>query len=301
MTIYITTTKKQTLNFNFAQDLSTQTGTFYLKDGSTTVFSQELTAIDASAGTFKLDLTSVTSDEDLGIYSYICDFSVAGEVDTGTVYLIENETKRIDEIKQTYGLVFDISMMTKAFRNAKKKLIDYYYADGSDIIYSTYENSIEIDNYVADNKNYGFVCNDSIRVYEFTTTPPFTLTELNNNIDNIQFNYPTGKTIVTMDGEYPTDEKSLKIEYKKTIEDFSNVYDTVKYVQELLTYLYLLDHVEINKLQLGFTTKEINGVSFTYDKESIDDLKIKIRQWIDNEATIFEEIIIKNVTFSNDY
>lgn len=293
--------KKQTLNFDFNQDLTGQTGTFYLKDGSTIIFSQGLVAINAVIGTFKLDLTSDTTDEDIKEYSYECSFNVAGIVESGEVYLIENETNRIKEIKQKYKLVFDTATMTKAFNNAKRRTVDFLYTDGVSTDYFTNNKIVKIDNYVADNLNYGFVCKDNIRVYEYSKQAPYTVTELNNNITDILFDYPTGKTIITLDDDYPSDGCSMKVDYKKSILSFSEIYDKVKYIQELYTYLYLLDHTEINKLQLGFTTKDINGISFTFDKSSIDDLKIKIRQWIDNEAIEFEEILVNDVTISNVY
>jgi len=302
MTIYITAHKKQELSFDFEQDLDGETGTFYLKLSGVTVFSKELTAVDASAGTFTLSLTSTETIIDLSVYDYQVDFDVTGTVETGECYLIENEDLRIEEIKEKYKLVFDKATMTRAFNKAKNRTIKFLYSDGEDKEYSTNNNLIEIDNFVADNNNYGFVCKDSIRVYEYTTIPPYSTTELNNNISTIEFDYPTGKTIITMDDDYPSSGSKLKVEYKKVSVKFdSELYETVKYIQELYTYLYLLETLTLNKLQLGFTTKSINNVTFDFNKESIDDLKIKIRQWIENEAIEFEEILINDVTLSNDY
>ena len=305
MIMYLIYFKKQDVDFDFDQDLTGQTGTYYLMDGTTVIFSKTLTAVDESVGTYTMILSEGQTNEDLKKYTYVVTFDVAGDVDLGTSFLIENEEKRIADIKNKYSLVFDNDAMTAAFNNAIKKTIKFLYSDGKDMKYNTDNGSgselLEIDNYVADNLNYGFVSEDNLRIYEYTNTAPYVVTELNSNISSVQFDYPNGKTIITMDDEYPSDLNTLKIDYQKVSDKFSNVYDTVKYVQELYTYLYLLDHTEINKLQLGFTIKEINGVSFTYDKDSIEDLKIKIRQWIDNESTEFEEILVNNVTLSNDY
>jgi len=270
-----------------------------ITSGNTTI-TKALVAVDESAGTYTATLTDNQTKVDLGEYTYSADFVAAGNVESGIAYMIDNEEKRIAAIKKKYGLVFDNDMMTSAFTNAKKSTTEFLF-NKNDRKYFTDNTLIEIENYVADNLNYGFVCKDNIRVYEYTVTPPYTLTELNDNISSIVFDYPNGNTIITMDSDYPSSSCDMKVEYYKIAEKFSEVYDKIKYVQELQTYLYLLDHTEINKLQLGFTTKEINGISFTFDKDSIDDLKIKVRQWIDNEANMFQEIVITDVTISNKY
>ena len=302
MAYYITQKKTQTLTFDLSDDFTGEILTFNLLNGDETLYTGTLVATDITTGKFTLTVASANVDYDVGEYTYDITSNIEGEIDSGYAYIIEDEETRVEFIKGKYGFNFSEDILRIALKQANKNIIKYLFSDGDKKLYHTdTNNQIKIDNYVADNKFYGFVSRENMRVYQYMTHYPYTVQELNDKITNINFDLPIGSSVITFDDQYPTSGYSMKVEYKKIIKPYDDVIDVIKYIQELYVYLYLLDTVEINKMQLGFTSRSINNVTFDFNKESVDDLKIKIRQWIDNEANEFEEILINDVNISNDY
>ncbi len=105
-----------------------------------------------------------------------------------------------------------------------------------------------------------------------------------------------------MDGAYPSDAQyKMRIEYKRTRVSFEDAEDKLKYCQELLTFLYLATTNNIHQLQMGFTTQETNGISFNFDKQSVDDFRKQIQILLNTNASGFQVLEMEDVTQRNSY
>jgi hypothetical protein len=118
---------------------------------------------------------------------------------------------------------------------------------------------------------------DDIEVYEFDKTDYASPeTDRSSNISSFIPKYG----FLVMDTSLPTSGKSFRIKYYKSKYRLEDIKEELKRLNVLFAVNYLFENTSFDKLQNGISSWNLNGVSITFDqntmKQIIDDNKSKI-------------------------
>ncbi len=296
-------------------DLTGLTGKFqvYLDTPQTTdvnVIDKAL-VIPTQEGTSLGKCTCSLDDDDLdidtAIYNYKLVFVYGVDdnriLQTGTVNVIGDDNTRIEQIKKKYGLTFDYYTMRTALNFAHKQMLSYAYVFEELTIPQTDSNDqILIENYVMDSDFDNSVTSADIDVFEYQKESPYDTNDLTANVSAVTFNHPNGKTILTMDGAYPTDSTyTLMVKYYRGIDTFSNLNQDIMYLEEMFVLLHLFSILSPYKLQYGITRRSINGVKVEFNFEAIQEFKSKLNIDINQVKLRIRGLTYKNIIIDKDY
>lgn len=235
------------------------------------------------------NVTFITNEMILPLskYKYILTFDLgAGEVvyQTGYFLVKQNIDSRIVDIKSKFGLSFDDPTMQNAISWAHEQINSNAFNSekGTNMI-TDVNNILELGNYVMDNNYDGIIDINDIEIREYLNVSPYTVNDLSEHVSSILFDHPSGKTFLTMDGSYPTSNYVLEIKYSRASKPYVKAYETISYLEELYILKHLFMNLEIYQLQRGMTSRSINGVDITFDKQAIDEFIATLQVWITNE------------------
>ena len=309
----ITTAKKTETTFDFIivdsagspVDLGAETGQIIIKREQlgeyTTILTKALTVTDASNGVCEVTLTATELDINPIQYDYNLTFTTLGILQQGTFTLTGEAYNRVDEIKTKYGLTFDSGILTRAFVYAKQQMKNNAYISHTENPVVDNNNIFKIDNYLVDANSDGFINKFDIEVKQYMRDYPYTEQDLTNNVVSIMYNHPIGKTIITMDDEYPTTSYTFEVGYYNCSKSYANSKENIEYTEELYMIFHLFDVLEPYKLQKGIPNKTINGVSIEFDRDGIAQYKLQLFHQINNEIIKFRKINFRNVNIDKVY
>lgn len=248
------------------------------EENSAAIITKSLTVSDAARGLVTVTLDNTETDIDVGRYTFNLIFNFDTDDDrilgVGQLIVKGDDTNRLAQIKTLYGLSFDDYILNEALTYSHTEMIkNAFYSQKIENVKTDNNNMIAIANYVMDSDLDGTVDKTDITIYEYTTTPPLVKTDLADNISSVTFDYPDGKTHITMDDSYPSANNRLVVEYKQGSSKYDDLRSDIRKLEETYVLYYLFSVLEPYKLQQGMTEKTLNGVTLRYDKDSIDKLK----------------------------
>lgn len=271
----------------------------------TYVIDKSLTIDSAIKGEVSVNLDDNDNDISVAEYQYILEF-VYGVDDNrilgyGAFSILGDDIERINQIKDKYGLEYDELAMKSAFNWAHKQMLNNAFVDMEED-YKSAKDEFKIDNFVMDKNFDGVIDKNDIEIKEFMTKTPYTVNDLSSNILSVIFDHPSGKTIISMDAEYPSDGAfTVRINYKRADESYSDAIENIRRVEELYTLYHIFDKLEPYKLQRGLPSRSINGVTIDFDQDGIDRYKKKLFSEILNEIMKFRPIASRNVLVGKGY
>ena len=296
-------------DFGKIVDLTSATGTLnvFLKEpgqADVIALTKALTITNAIMGICQVDLLSTDTDIDEYNYTYKLDFIFSdAEVRTLTYGLFEivgDDNTRISQIKQKYSLNFDYYTMREGLNYAHQQMTLNLYEKIEDKLNTT-NKIIQIENYVMD-KNFSYTVDKTdIEIIQYQDKTPFGVVDLSANIVSVLFDHPVGKTIITMDGDYPETSYKMQVTYYKGLYKFSEIYLDVKQVEEWYTLYHIFQILPIYKLQQGLPSRSINGVDIVFDQDGIDKLRKMIFTWIQTGIVNIKGFDIGTVVINKRY
>lgn len=275
----------------------------YIIDKTLTIPTQE----DDALGTCSCTLSETETDQFPGVYRYYLVFTYDTDDDRvlqdGNIKIVGDDTDRINQIQNKYGLKYDYYTMREALNYAQSQLLNIGYEYVDEFIHTLDSNNcFKIDNYVMDKNFDEVVDSDDLYVFEYTSESPYTVTDLSSNISSVTFNHPGGFTVVEMDDSYPSASSyKLRVQYYRGLQTFSYLNNDIRYLEELLTVYHLFDILPIYKLQHGITKRDINGTKVEFNQRGIDDFKEKLRQQITYQISKIRSLDIKPIIINKDY
>jgi len=279
--------------YNNPIDLTGLTGTFEAflsvpgQDSSATI-SEPITVMSAINGECKVLIDDSASDVTPAVYYYYVSFAYGtGDnrvLDKGTLNVIGDDADRINNIKQKYGFTYSYYQIKSAldYARTQTKTNSFNKEEGYGMR-TDGNNVITVCNYIMDVDNDGSVTAADIEIKQVLESYPYTVTDLSSHISNIVLEHPTGKSFIVMDGKYPEEGFKLNLIYYRARKPYIESLPIIDRIEDFYVIYYLFSTLEINKLQRGMTSRSINGVEITFNKESIDSFLITLRNWIANE------------------
>ena len=270
-------------------NLTALTGTFtaFLDipgQNETDVISKAITITDAEKGECSIELDNDDTNIDVATYTYNLTFTDGTDdfvYAHGRIQIIGDDTERITEIKRKYGLTYDYYTLRTALNWAREQVNKNGF-ESTKLQFKQKKEVFKVCNHIMDSNFDGVVDTSDINIYQYMSKTPYTVTDLNANIDGIVLDHPTGKSIITMDNTYPSDGFSLVIEYKRGSDTLTNLTESIKELEELYTLYRLFNILEVNQLQRGLPDKSINGVSLSFDQNGIKEFREQLRMQIYN-------------------
>jgi len=237
-------------------------------------------------------ICSVTLDDtELNISSKTYKFILSFNFDTddnrvlgfGELKIEGEDTERIQQIKRTYGLSYDNYVLSAAYTWAKNETLKNGFEK---VVTSTTirKDNIKICNNVVDANRDGTVNSSDFVVKQYMTSSPYTVEDITENIDSITLDHPDGFGIITFDDTYPQDGfQKLTIEYYRASKPYSEAKADIELLEDYYTLYRLFDILEPHKLQHGMSSKELNGVSLSFDQNGIEKVKENLSYNIQNQ------------------
>lgn len=218
---------------------------------------------------------------------------------------MENETTRQSEIVAKYNFKFSETVCNEAFQYSKRMLYNTGLAKSSKELRGSIS-QILIPNYVLDSNFDEIVDKTDIVLEQYQANAPYGYANISNLISTVQFDHPSGNTIVNTSQPIPTDSSyTIKISYYRGVMPYDNSKEDIRLLQELYFIEYLFMSLDPYKLQQGMTTKELNGVTITYDKAAIDAYRKQLRSQIGQLSMNIQGFGFENdnanVLFSKNY
>ena len=244
---------------------------------------------DAADGVVSVTLTDSETDITPAIYTYylkLVDGSNDYVVSKGSVEIIGDDTDTINKIKTKYGLNYTYNVLRDAVNYAKKRLLhDTLLEEDIHNLHTDNNNIIEVSNYVTDSNFDGVVDENDITIKEYQNNSPYSINDLSSNVSSVNFDHPSGKTIIEMDGKYPTTGYTLQVKYYRISKKYEDALPVIDRIRDYYIFIYLFENLEIYKLQEGLSSKSINGVTIDFDKQSINEIISKFYRNIIVEKT----------------
>ena len=243
------------------------------------LLTKNLTNVDNLEGTASVEFND--TEMNLNAYQYKYNITYKYATDNDRVlqdgdFIITGDdvNNRIKQIKTTYGLNYEHYILKKALEYARKEVSkNGYQSVKTDT--GAKKAQHKICKNVMDINNDGIVNEDDFNVYQYMKTSPYTVEDLNAHITSINLDNPT-ISFITLDADYPSDGYTLRIEYYI---GSSNKDDIQSYIDKLEVWYvlqYLFENLEPFKLQHDMSTKDINGISVTFDQQGIRDFQKQI-------------------------
>lgn len=279
-----------------AVDITSDTVTFKLYSGRYESSSTEELSVDADVSTEGSDGIAIftlsdtqTNSLDVGSYYYKIIWTDTSEstdrvVADGTVSVEGTAEDRVADIKTKYGFGYEYSLINEAYNWARKQIKENIFLKEEGTIQTDANNRIKIANYVMDSNGDGTVDKTDIEIEEYTTSPPYSTTDLSSNIDSTIFDYPTGYTYIVMDDSYPSSGSKLKITYYRSAMPYTDAKTYIELVEEYYVFYYLLNSLTLNKLQRGMPNKSINGLTLEFSQEGVKQAKDTIHALVQSES-----------------
>lgn len=269
-------------------DLTALTGSFKIiksvpEDDDVITVTKIPTLVSATEGKCKVTLTDADLTIDSLQYTYLLTFTFAtGEnrvLFTGDFVVSGDDVNnRIKQIKQTYGLNYDNYIMNQALTYARKEVNNMAFETVKTDINQT-STTIKVCSDIMDSNYDGSVNENDITLYQYMKKEPYTVEDLNAHIESLTLNNPY-QAFITLDAEYPEEDYTLRIEYKRGSDSQDNLQEYINKLEEWYVIKYLFENLDVYKLQHGMTNKDLNGVSITYDQQGITEFQKKIQNQI---------------------
>ena len=279
-------------DFNKIIDITNATITFniFLELSGTNdspILTKAGTVLDGELGLFDVEFTPNEVDFESNKYSYIVEIDLDGsqvlKFGTGVFEVLGDDTERVLQIKQLYGLNYEYFIMKQALEYAHTEIRDKAFKEEK-VTFAGQKQELEIDNYVGDRNLDGELTVDDVQLYQYQYKSPYGYEEKNNSIDNIVFNHPSGKTIIQLNETLPTDTSwTLELKYSKSDKPLDEIKTRIERLEEYLVIYYLFTTLSVYKLQEGMTSKNLMGVDISFDKNSIDEFIKQLRNKIQFE------------------
>lgn len=188
----------------------------------------------------------------------------------------------VDEFKTLTGIKIDDTIVQTAIDVTAKTIVKKIFVSRR-YEYGTSTSKHELIFPIADQDTDGVITTSDIDVWQ--EDYEYNETNLNEHVTSVVNN--RRRSIVTMDGPYPTDINKLYIDYKIARQDIDDMIDELKELQKLLVVDYIFTNVPFSKLQRGITAWTINSVSVAFDQDSM--IKAKEQNMI-REKTLFDQL-----------
>lgn len=268
------------------------------------IIEKEIEIIDYDLSIAKIILTDTDMEIDTAVYNYILEIEMDSDLTEvfyyGTFEVLGDDTNRLKEIKQIYGLEFEDYHLTQAYNFAHSEILKNVYEKVENETYSK-SNLIKIDNFVMDKNFDGIVDENDIEIIQFMKVPPYTVVNLSSQIDDITFNHPIGKTLIELKNEYPTAGYVLRTTYYKGVGLYSDYKQIINRIEELYIIIYLFRNLDAFKLQRGLPDRSINGVDIKYDREGVQSAIKSFMELLNNEISKIKPIQLKGVLINKGY
>ncbi len=191
----------------------------------------------------------------------------------GELKLVGDDEERIQQIRKTYGLDYDNYVLSSAYTWAKNETRKNGFERVITVTNECKDN-IKICSNVVDTNRDGVVDGSDFVVKQYMTNSPYTVEDITDNIDTIMLDHPDGFGLVTFDGVYPEEGfNKLMIEYYVACKPYEEIKPDVELLEEYYTLYRLFDILEPYKLQHGMSSKELNGVTLSFDQAGIEKVK----------------------------
>jgi len=158
--------------------------------------------------------------------------------------------------------------------------------------FTSQDERFKIETPLADYNGDNSIDKNDINIYELDETD---YTETDRNLNILSFNPKYGYII--MDALYPTDNRKLIIESYVSRFENEQMQPYLKRLMVLLASEYLFNTIPISKLQEGISSWSLNGVSVSFDQNSIDTIKEQITKEILEIYNFCKPIISDKVDF----
>ena len=271
---------------------------------ATYVIDKAITLVDAEKGLCKVTLLDTDTNINPAIYKYYLEITLdTNETKVfyqGSFTVRGEDSTRIQEIRDIYGLEFDNYNIQQGLNYAHTEMLKYAYEKQ---VLNIHTNSkiLKIPNYVADANFDNIVDVDDIDILQYQKNTPYTVTSLNVNVSSSVFDHPNGNTLITMDNNYPSDGYTLQLTYYKVIDTFANLKPNINYIEELYVIIYLFKNLPVYKLQRGLKSRTINDVTIDFDQEGVSAAVKQFNNQLYNEIGKIKPIKITNVLIPKGY
>ena len=271
---------------------------------ATYVIDKAITLVDAEKGLCKVTLLDTDTNINPAIYKYYLEITLdTNETKVfyqGSFTVRGEDSTRIQEIRDIYGLEFDNYNIQQGLNYAHTEMLKYAYEKQ---VLNIHTNSkiLKIPNYVADANFDNIVDVDDIDILQYQKNTPYTVTSLNVNVSSSVFDHPNGNTLITMDNNYPSDGYTLQLTYYKVIDTFANLKPNINYIEELYVIIYLFKNLPVYKLQRGLKSRTINDVNIDFDQEGVSAAVKQFNNQLYNEIGKIKPIKITNVLIPKGY
>ncbi|NCD07254.1 MAG: hypothetical protein EOL97_14160 [Spirochaetia bacterium] len=210
--------------------------------------------------------------------------------------------EKLNDIVTRYSLDYKDELVREAIQFARQEIVRTAFEKVEKEVRTDNNNNIFIDNFVADSSFSYVVNNDDVVLFHYSTTNNvFDEENLSDHIEEIVFDYPTGKTIVKMDAQYPQNGYKLKVIYYRINDKYSNLVADIKQLETNYIYLYLLETLDKYKLQRGITNPGINSISLEYNKSVITEFKQELQDRTTTLISKIRPLYIRKVNINKEY
>jgi len=254
------------------------------------------------SGLITIPISSTHAQNIGGIYTYKVELTDGTDtvINYGVFEIKDNYTEEIKDIIRSLQINFKTDIIVNALDYANKEILKNAFITEKVEIKNGKEEH-KIDNFVMSKQFNSLVDKNDIKIYQYMTQTPYTVEDLFDEVSSINFSHPIGKTIINLSSQYPESGYVLMIEYYRGSKSWIDLSVYIKRLKELYFMLYLFENLDIYQLQRGITTKSLNGVDISYNKDAIEKLKKDIRNQIFKNILKTRPIQIKSVNINKGY
>jgi len=210
--------------------------------------------------------------------------------------------EKLNDIVTKYSIDYKDELVKEAIEHARQEILKTAFERIEKKVSTDANNNIFIDNYVSDSTfSYTVEKTDISLTHYATSSDTFITEDLNNNITSVVFDYPTGQTIIKMDGAYPQNGYELRLIYYKIADKYQNLMADIKMLETNYIYLYLLELLDKYKLQRGITNPGINSISLEYNKSVITEFKQELINKITTLISKIRPMYIRKININKEY
>jgi len=233
----------------------------------------------------KLDNDDTDLDPESYLYSVVINFGTDDDrvLEEGLFIVYSDDIDvRLSQIKQKYGLNFSQYVLEEALRIGRDVMRNNAYEFVQNDIKGAPKTEILIDRNVGDSNYDGIVDEADFNVYQYLPTSPYTVENLNSQIDSIDLDNPKQSRLILKEA-FPDNGYILRVEYYNSRRPHDESVDILRVLEEKYMLLHLFENLEPYKLQHGMSSKDINGLKVDFDQNAINtyrqSLKTQIVNW----------------------
>jgi len=240
--------------------------------------------VDRNTGVVKvkIDNNDTNLDPESYLYSIIVSFGADDDrlLEEGlfVVYSDDIDT-RLEQIKKKYGLNFSQYVLEEALRIGQAAVLNNAHEFVQNDTKGSPKTEILIDSTVADWNHDGVVDEADFNVYQYLPTSPYTVENLNSQIDSVDLDNPRQARLI-LKAPFPDNGYILRVEYYNARRPYDKSTNTLDVLEEKYMLLHLFENLEPYKLQHGMSSKDINGLKIDFDQNAISTYRASLKTQI---------------------